>query len=48
MTAAPLVSVVIPCFNQARYLAGALSSIHRQDWPHIESIVIDEGSTDDK
>ena len=44
---APLVSVVIPCYNHARYLPTALASVHGQDWPSIESIVIDDGSTDD-
>src|SRR3954465_7699480 len=42
----PLVSVVIPCFNHAKYLAGALDSVHRQTWTPIESIVLDDGSTD--
>ena len=44
---AGLVTVVIPCFNQARYLREALASVHAQDWPQIESIVIDDGSTDE-
>jgi len=47
MNTPPLVTVVIPCFNQAQYLPGALSSVHRQTWPRVESIVIDDGSTDD-
>jgi len=47
MNAQPLVSIVIPCFNQSRYLPAALSSVHRQDWPNVESIVIDDGSSDD-
>src|SRR4051812_11414846 len=47
MNTVPLVTVVIPCFNQAQYLAGALASVHRQTWPRVESIVIDDGSTDD-
>jgi glycosyltransferase involved in cell wall biosynthesis len=46
MNGPSLVSVVIPCFNQARYLAESLGSVHRQDWPSVESIVVDDGSTD--
>jgi glycosyltransferase involved in cell wall biosynthesis len=47
MSTSPLVTVVIPCFNQAHYLPGALASVHRQTWPRVECIVIDDGSTDD-
>src|SRR5262249_33691389 len=47
MNTRPLVSVVIPCFNQARFLPLSLSSVHSQNWPSIESIVVDDGSTDD-
>lgn len=43
----PVVTVVIPCFNQARYLPRALASVHAQGWRPIESIVIDDGSADD-
>ena len=46
-TSRPLVSVVIPCFNQAHYLRMALDSVRRQTWTRIESIVVDDGSTDD-
>jgi glycosyltransferase involved in cell wall biosynthesis len=42
----PLVSVVIPCLNRAKFLVPTLESILRQDYPHIECIVIDGGSTD--
>ena len=43
----PLVSVIVPCFNQARFLADALSSMTQQDYPHYEVVVVDDGSTDE-
>jgi glycosyltransferase involved in cell wall biosynthesis len=44
--AQPLVSVIVPSFNQGRFLDAALSSIFRQDVP-VEVFVMDGGSTDD-
>lgn len=43
----PLVSIITPTFNQAEFLRETIESVLRQDYPHIEHLVIDDGSTDD-
>jgi glycosyltransferase involved in cell wall biosynthesis len=45
--ARPLVTVVIPCYNQGHFLGEAIESILNQSYPHFEVIVVDDGSTDD-
>ncbi len=42
----PLVSIIIPCYNSERWVAEAVQSALDQTYPHIEVIVIDDGSTD--
>lgn len=46
MTAAPLISVLLPVYNAEPYIAAALGSILRQDHDRLEVIAIDDGSTD--
>ena len=42
-----LVSVVVPCFNEQRYVAEALRSILAQTYSNWECLVVDDASTDD-
>lgn len=46
MSMHPVISIVVPSFNQGRYIGETLSSIVQQGYPNLELIVMDGGSTD--
>jgi cellulose synthase/poly-beta-1,6-N-acetylglucosamine synthase-like glycosyltransferase len=43
---APLVSIIVPAHNEGPIISATVESLAEQDYPNIEIVIIDDGSTD--
>tara|TARA_Y100001934_G_scaffold63620_1_gene79021 strand:- start:230 stop:1105 length:876 start_codon:yes stop_codon:yes gene_type:complete len=43
----PSISIVTPCYNHAKFVGKTISSVLSQNYPNLEYLVINDGSTDD-
>jgi len=41
-----LISVIVPTYNRRSIISQSLDSVLAQDWPRIELVVVDDGSSD--
>jgi len=44
---APLISVIVPCYNGGRFLDGLLASLRAQTFQDFEVVIVDDGSTEE-
>ena len=42
----PTISIVTPCLNRAGFIAEAIESVQQQNYPYVEHLIVDGGSTD--
>ena len=42
----PLISVIIPCYNSAKYIGRAIEAVLKQTYLNLEIIIVDDNSTD--
>lgn len=42
----PLISIIVPVYNVEPYLAECIDSLVNQTYPHLEILLVDDGSTD--
>jgi glycosyltransferase involved in cell wall biosynthesis len=47
LTTGPLVTIMTPVYDGSEYLDELIQSVLKQDYPHIEHLIIDDGSQDD-
>lgn len=47
LTDRPLVSIIMPTYNRAEIIGGAIATVLEQEYPNWELLVCDDGSTDD-
>ncbi|MCO4755116.1 MAG: glycosyltransferase family 2 protein [Bacteriovoracaceae bacterium] len=44
--AAPLVTIIIPCYNEEAVIQNSIQSVSKMNYPNLEILVVDDGSTD--